>query len=84
MRAETCGMVERIGTNGGRSKVVLADGRTYYADLVLVGIGVVPNVELAQAAGLAIDNGIALNETLATSDPQIFAAGDCCSFRHRL
>ncbi|MFB6453612.1 oxidoreductase C-terminal domain-containing protein, partial [Bradyrhizobium tunisiense] len=63
---------------------VLADGRTHLADLVLVGIGAVPNVELAQAAGLAINNGIMLDETLATSDPDIFAAGDCCSFPHRL
>ncbi|MCG5481998.1 NAD(P)/FAD-dependent oxidoreductase [Sinorhizobium alkalisoli] len=60
--------------------VLLADGRRVAADLVVVGIGAVPNVELAEAAGLAIANGIAVDETLRTSDPDIFAAGDCCSF----
>lgn len=84
VRIETGAMVERIDANEGRSKVVLAGGRAYLADLVVVGVGAVPNVELAQEAGLAIDNGIMLDETLATSDPHIFAAGDCCSFPHRL
>ncbi|MCA6120008.1 FAD-dependent oxidoreductase [Bradyrhizobium sp. WSM 1738] len=84
VRIESGAMVEGIDAHEGRSKVVLADGRTHLADLVLVGIGVVPNVELAQAAGLAVDNGIALDETLTTSDPHVFAAGDCCSFPHRL
>ncbi|RZN07870.1 ferredoxin reductase [Bradyrhizobium genosp. SA-3] len=84
VRIETGAMVERIDVNGRRSRVLLADGRTHLADLVLVGIGVVPNVELAQAAGLTVDNGIVLDEMLTTSDPHIFAAGDCCSFPHRL
>ncbi|MDE5458799.1 FAD-dependent oxidoreductase [Bradyrhizobium sp. CSA112] len=83
-RIETGAMVEHIDANEGRSKVVLADGRTHLADLVLIAVGAVPNVELAQAAGLTVDNGIALDEMLATSDPHIFAAGDCCSFPHRL
>ena len=47
------------------------------ADLVLVGIGVVPNTELAAAAGLAVGNGIVVDQTLATSDPQVSAMGDC-------
>jgi 3-phenylpropionate/trans-cinnamate dioxygenase ferredoxin reductase subunit len=50
------------------------------ADLVLVGIGAVPNISLAAEAVLAIDNGIAVDRHLATSDADIFAAGDCCSF----
>ncbi|SCB44137.1 NAD(P)/FAD-dependent oxidoreductase [Rhizobium multihospitium] len=49
-------------------------------DVLVVGIGAVPNTELAAAAGLAIENGIAVNSNLRTSDPDIFAAGDCCSF----
>lgn len=61
-------------------EVALADGTVLRADLVVVGIGAVPNTELAVAAGLAVDNGIAVDATLATSDPDIFAAGDCCSF----
>jgi 3-phenylpropionate/trans-cinnamate dioxygenase ferredoxin reductase subunit len=60
--------------------VLLADGRQLIADAVVVGIGAIPNVELAAAAGLAVDNGIVVDEALITSDPDIFAAGDCCSF----
>lgn len=64
--------------------VVLADDTVIRADLVVVGIGAVPNTELAVAAGLAVDDGVAADATLATSDPDIFAAGDCCSFPHPL
>jgi len=60
--------------------VHMADGTSHSGDLVVVGIGAVPNVELAEQAGLSIDNGIAVDACLATSDPDIFAAGDCCSF----
>ena len=60
--------------------VYLQDGRAVEADLVVVGIGVVPNVELARAAGLAIGNGIAVDELLRTEDPAIFAIGDCAEF----
>ena len=59
--------VERVMTNAGAVP----------ADVVLVGIGILPNVELAQAAGLACDNGIVVDETAVTSDPDIYAAGDC-------
>lgn len=84
VRIETSTIVERIDARAGRSEIVLADGRAQIADLVVVGIGAVPNTELARAAGLAVANGIVVDETLATSDPDIFAAGDCCSFPHRL
>jgi 3-phenylpropionate/trans-cinnamate dioxygenase ferredoxin reductase subunit len=46
---------------------------------VLAGIGILPNIELAQEAGLTIDNGIATDRDARTSDPRIFAAGDCAS-----
>ncbi len=49
------------------------------ADFVVVGIGLLPNTELAQAAGLDVDNGIVVNEYAVTSDPDIVAAGDCTS-----
>lgn len=60
--------------------VRLANGEIIAADLVLVGIGAVPNTALAEEAGLAIENGIAVDEGLQTSAPDIYAAGDCCSF----
>ena len=50
------------------------------ADLVLVAIGVIPNTELAEAAGLACANGIVVDATLLTADPAISAMGDCASF----
>ncbi len=60
--------------------VRLADGRSLPADLVVLGIGVDPETRLAAAAGLAIDNGIACDAQGRTSDPAIWAAGDCASF----
>ncbi len=57
--------------------VKLSDGSTIEADLVVVGIGILPNVEMAEAAGLEIDNGILVNENAQTSDPDIYAGGDC-------
>ena len=61
-------------------RVVLVDGTEFAADLVVVGIGAVPVTGLAESAGLAVENGIAVDGFLKTSDPDIFAAGDCCSF----
>ena len=61
----------------------LTDGTHLPCDLVIVGIGIVPDVGLATMADLTIDNGIATDEFGATSDPQIFAAGDCTSFPWR-
>jgi 3-phenylpropionate/trans-cinnamate dioxygenase ferredoxin reductase subunit len=72
--------IERIDADKGRARVVLAGGEIIEADLVVVGIGAVPNTELAAVAGLSIENGIAVDATLQTSDPDIYAAGDCCSF----
>jgi 3-phenylpropionate/trans-cinnamate dioxygenase ferredoxin reductase subunit len=60
--------------------VTLANGARVPAQLVIVGIGAVPETGLAAAAGLTIDNGVAVDGQLRTSDPAIFAAGDCCSF----
>ena len=63
-------------------RAVLSDGRTLDVDFVLVGIGIVPETALAEAAGLAIENGIRVDASCRTSDPAIFAAGDCASFPH--
>jgi len=57
--------------------VVLTDGTRIPADMVIVGIGLVPNVELAVTAGLEVENGIVVDGLTRTSDPQILAAGDC-------
>ena len=66
------------GDGGGRATgVETADGRRFPGDLVLVGIGVVPNAELAADAGLAVADGIVVDERLGTSDPAISAIGDC-------
>ena len=61
-------------------EIALADGRNVVADLLVIGIGAVPVTDLGQTAGLAIENGIAVDAQLRTSDPDIYAAGDCCSF----
>ena len=63
---------------------VLVDGRRIGADTIVAGIGAAPDVALAQGAGLVLDNGIAVGSTLQTSDPDIYSAGDCCSFPHPL
>ena len=55
------------------------DGATWHADLVLVGIGALPVTELADTAGLAVENGIAVDLHCRTSDPHVWAAGDCVS-----
>ncbi|HZR36790.1 MAG TPA: FAD-dependent oxidoreductase [Nevskia sp.] len=60
-------------------QVLLADGARIAADFVVAGIGQLPNVELAQAAGLAVDNGIVVDEYARTNDPHIYAAGDCAN-----
>ena len=71
----------RISGAGGRvTGVETTDGRRLPADLVLICIGVIPNAELARDAELAIDNGIVVDEYLATADPAVFAIGDCANF----
>src|SRR5262245_25596477 len=65
-------------TGDARTRIAtLSNGASYPADLVVVGIGVVPNAELAHAAGLATGNGIVVDEYLQTGDAAIFAIGDC-------
>jgi len=59
--------------------VVLSDGTNRPADLVLAGIGVIPNDELASTAGLTTGNGIIVDEFMRTSDPEIHAIGDCAN-----
>nr|3LB8_A Chain A, Putidaredoxin reductase [Pseudomonas putida]3LB8_B Chain B, Putidaredoxin reductase [Pseudomonas putida] len=64
--------------------VLCEDGTRLPADLVIAGIGLIPNCELASAAGLQVDNGIVINEHMQTSDPLIMAVGDCARFHSQL
>ena len=57
-----------------------ADGAFIPADLVVYGIGVLPNTELAEDAGLAVADGVLVDETLRTADPRVWAIGDCAAF----
>ncbi len=68
--------VTAIAEAGGGFELRTADGGTVAADIVLAGIGAQPNVELAQAAGLVVEDGVVTDEFGRTSDPRIFAAGD--------
>jgi 3-phenylpropionate/trans-cinnamate dioxygenase ferredoxin reductase subunit len=73
--------VSEIAGSGAKvQNVVLSNGTKYPADLVIVGVGVVPNVELARDAGLETANGITVSEYLQTNDENIFAIGDCAEF----
>lgn len=65
---------------GQVAAAVSTTGTVYPADLVLVGIGVSPRTELAEAAGLAVENGIVVDAALRTADPDILALGDCASY----
>jgi 3-phenylpropionate/trans-cinnamate dioxygenase ferredoxin reductase subunit len=71
--------VDRFEGDGGVARVALADGTALATDLVVVGIGVVPETGLAEAAGLDVDNGIVVDEHCRTSAPDIYAAGDATS-----
>ncbi|MTE00958.1 NAD(P)-binding protein [Paracoccus sp. YIM 132242] len=76
---ESTGISHITGTDRATG-VALNDGRELPADLIVTGIGVLPETALAQTAGLTLDNGIATDALGRTSDPAIWAAGDCASF----
>ncbi|QKC80648.1 ferredoxin reductase [Mesorhizobium sp. NZP2077] len=76
-----CGQgIATIADDGSQVRIALSGGREISADFAIIGIGAVPVTGLAAEAGLTIDNGIAVDAELRSSDPDIFAAGDCCSF----
>ncbi|MHB8286584.1 MAG: NAD(P)/FAD-dependent oxidoreductase [Caulobacteraceae bacterium] len=71
------GVTALEGAAGQVSAVRLADGRAVACDAALIGVGATPNEELAAAAGLTCDNGVVVDEAARTSDPAIYAIGDC-------
>lgn len=75
-------VTELHGENGRVTSVRCGDGSSVPADLVVVGIGIIPNDELAAAAGLVCDRGIVVDALLRTNDPAIYAIGDCAAFPH--
>jgi 3-phenylpropionate/trans-cinnamate dioxygenase ferredoxin reductase component len=90
-RHEAAGVAIRLGARlqgiapaGNRVVLALRDGEVIEVDAVLVGIGALPRTGLAEAAGLAVDRGIVVDATLATEDPDIFAAGDVAACPHAL
>jgi NADPH-dependent 2,4-dienoyl-CoA reductase/sulfur reductase-like enzyme len=73
-------MASEMRGDGRVQQVVIKSGNVYDCDFVCVGIGIVPNVELARDAGLAVENGIVVNEFNQTSHPDIYAAGDVVNY----
>ncbi|MEI6001022.1 FAD-dependent oxidoreductase [Paraburkholderia bengalensis] len=84
VRIHFAAQIERLLGTTHVTGVKLKDGTHIACDCVIVGIGVKPRTELAEAAGIDVADGIAVDDTLRTNDPHIFAAGDVCSFPHRL
>ncbi|MCW2919744.1 MAG: pyridine nucleotide-disulfide oxidoreductase [Actinomycetia bacterium] len=78
------GVAEFRGISGAVTSVVITGGQELPADLVIVGVGARPNTELAETAGLEIDNGVVVDASLRTSDPDIYAAGDVANGYHPL
>jgi 3-phenylpropionate/trans-cinnamate dioxygenase ferredoxin reductase subunit len=72
--------LERLIGDGHVTAARLTDGRELPADFVIVGVGITPATDLAQAAGIALENGIATDAQGRTSAPHVWAAGDCASF----
>lgn len=76
--------VRLLGDEQGRLRgAELSDGRQLGVEVCLAAAGVTPDVELARASGIEVDRGIVVGDTMATSDPEIFAAGDCVQHRGR-
>ncbi len=73
--------VERI-TGTGRVEAVVVDGESVPADLVLIGVGAAPNTQLAEKAGLRINNGVLTDSALRTGAPDVYAAGDVANAYH--
>ncbi|MEM8817060.1 MAG: FAD-dependent oxidoreductase [Pseudomonadota bacterium] len=73
------GLTRFVGSEDAVTGVETSNGELLAADLVIVGVGILPNTELAEGAGLAVDDGIVVDEHCRSSDPRIYAIGDCSS-----
>ncbi len=80
---EGIGLQKLVGLDGQVTGTVLSDGSELEVDFVVVGVGITPSTALAKAAGLTLNNGIEVDAMGHTSDPSIWAAGDCASFPHK-
>lgn len=78
--AETDSFLPSAGDSGRAGSIKLKDGRVFPSETTILSMGVHSNVELAKAAGLTVNRGIVVDEHLRTSDPSIYAAGDCAEF----
>jgi 3-phenylpropionate/trans-cinnamate dioxygenase ferredoxin reductase component len=78
------GVGEIRGEAGQVSSLTMSDGRELAVDAVVVGVGIRPTIELAEAAGLAIEDGVAVDASLRTSAPDVYAAGDVAAAVHPL
>jgi 3-phenylpropionate/trans-cinnamate dioxygenase ferredoxin reductase subunit len=80
---EGIGLKELVGTDGKVTGAVLSDGSEIEVDFVVVGVGIAPSTALAEAAGIALENGIKTDEQGRTSAEGVWAAGDCASFPYK-
>lgn len=85
-RHEQEGVTIRTGTavkSANLTRIELEDGEVLPFDTVIAGVGALPNADLAKRAGLVVNNGVVVDSEFRTSDPLVYAAGDCCSFEWR-
>ncbi|MDY0873725.1 NAD(P)/FAD-dependent oxidoreductase [Dongia rigui] len=80
---EKTGLAKLVGADGRVTGAELADGSLLPVDVAIVGIGILPNDDLAKEAGIAVDGGILVDGQGRTSDAHVFAAGDCANFLWR-
>ncbi len=81
LKVITTAETESLQGNDRVERVLLKDGREIPADLVVMAVGIIPNIQLAQSAGLHCERGIVVNDTLQTFDPAIYAVGECVQHR---
>lgn len=76
--------VTEIKTNGNKNTVICADGSSYEADVIIIGVGIKVNTELASEVGIVINNGIEVDQTAKTSEEGVYAIGDCTYHYNKL